>query len=153
MTTVPQEPVEFVEQVFTFGMGQHDPETGQSLADTCAIVIASSKHRCRDLMVEHYGIYWAFQYDSIEDCSGPTWTVTPHVTITDGDPASVVYPMPLTVYCPAFPGGKPVWRGNFVDRGEAEMCADRVREFYGVETVIVDRNAVVDTAALAGGAR
>jgi hypothetical protein len=133
-----------VTQVFTFGYGHTDPVTGQSLADRCAVVIAASSTRCRELMIEHYGRLWAFQYDSIEACSGPTWTVTAHVTITDDEPkARVLFPMPWSVYTTA-DGGEPVWLGNFMDGRDAQTVAARESVYRDGVTVAVDRNAALE---------
>src|SRR6185503_14397474 len=54
------------EWIFTFGYGHTDPRTGESLAD-CYCRISGSFTQARELMVEMFGVKWAFQYGSEAD--------------------------------------------------------------------------------------
>jgi hypothetical protein len=47
---------------FTFG-GFNQPK----FHNTCAMIIAPDSAQARDLMCQHFGAEWAFQYDSLEN--------------------------------------------------------------------------------------
>lgn len=70
-------------RVFTFGYGHVDPITGVPLAEKCAIVTASDASRCRDLMIEHFGNRWAFEYDSVEQATPPGTRIRVHVRVDE----------------------------------------------------------------------
>lgn len=47
--------------IFTFGFGQKD---GDISLDNCYVeVYAKDKNGARNIMIENYGLEWAFQYD------------------------------------------------------------------------------------------
>lgn len=62
-----------ITQVFTFGYGHSCPFTGRALADHYATVVAADKEQCRALMVQMFGLKWAFQYDSAELARPPDY--------------------------------------------------------------------------------
>jgi hypothetical protein len=67
-----------VTRYFSFGHGQTDPDTGESLLDKYATVVASSVEACREAMfASRYGNRWSFDY-APDDPQwlewGPRWT-------------------------------------------------------------------------------
>lgn len=57
---------EVVKRTFTFGHGQSNPRTGQSLANHYVVIEGESNEHCRATMHNHFGRNWAFEYASPE---------------------------------------------------------------------------------------
>lgn len=51
--------------IFTFGFDHVHPKTGESLAN-CYIEVPGDANSSRELMQEHFGVKWAFQYPTKE---------------------------------------------------------------------------------------
>lgn len=60
--------------IFTFGFGQHDPQTGEPLANSY-IVVQGDINESRRWMEERYGRQWAFQYPNEEAAGVSKWNL------------------------------------------------------------------------------
>lgn len=87
-------PAPLVERVFTFGYGHTEPVTGESLAETYALVRAATVERCRQIMNDRYP-RWSQEYETLFAASVGSWSPRLHVTLIDGPTgATAVYARP-----------------------------------------------------------
>lgn len=56
-----------VSRIFTFGVGQRHPVTGEPLGDRYVEIIAESIDHCRVVMLNHFGNGWGFDYATVRE--------------------------------------------------------------------------------------
>lgn len=76
---------------FSFGYGQHDPDTGEHLIGKYATVIAPTADACREAMfASKYGDRWSFDYAPESSAwlkYSPDWTEHDRIVVRDLDDA------------------------------------------------------------------
>jgi hypothetical protein len=77
---------------FSFGHGQHDPDTGEHLLDKYVTIVGPSYDACREAMfASRYGNRWAFEYPDDGPATAewiPRWTEHERIVLAAGEPVS-----------------------------------------------------------------